>query len=182
MMKEILSKVFVWTLIVIGVVCGVLGYQTRANAQTTTDDGTQKNPNFQTFIIKELYPFPGVYCSIERPTKSFEESVYVAFDLSLVTIAQIQKCLNKIPKGFVIREEYVVPLFVEDLRQSQVGKMFCEFAKPAGAASGTIFPRYKVTFVALSLIKDEDIKKCFEDAFDKQNIFKPVAGERNYSL
>lgn len=173
-MKEILRKLFVGILLAVGIIFAVLGYQTRANAQATIDIGTQKNPNFQTFTIKEAYPFPGVYCSVERPTKSFEESAYVAFDISLVTVDQIRKCMNKIPKGFVLREEYVAPLFAEDLWQSQVGHIFCEFAKPRVTASATAFPRYKITFVALSILKDEDIKKCFEDAFDKQNIFKPM--------
>lgn len=164
-------------LVVLAVVSFIMGIP-KAHAQTSVDIGTQKSPNFQTFTIKEVHPFPGVYCAVERFPKSFEESAYVAFDISLVTIAQIQKCMNKLPKGFVLREEYIPPLFIEDLRQSKVGHMSCEFVKPTGPLSS----RYKVTFVALSILKDEDIKKCFEDAFDKQNVFKPVIGDRSYSL
>lgn len=177
MMRKMLRKLFITGLFVLGVVCFFEGMPS-ARAQIQIEGATQKSPNFQISVIKEAYPFPGVYCSVERPTKSFEESAYVAFDMSLMTVAQIRGCMNKIPKGFVLKEEYTLPLFADDLRQSQAGYIACEFVQP----SGTLSRRYKITFVLTSLIKDQDIKKCFEDALDKPNVFKPMVGGRGYSL
>jgi hypothetical protein len=78
--------------------------------------------------------------------------------------------MSKLPKVFTVREEQTQSLTVEDLRREQVGSISCEFIKPGESGS----PRYKLTFVSVLLIKNEDIQKCFEGAFDKQNIFKPL--------
>lgn len=114
---------------------------------------------------KNSRPAPGMMCSTVREEGTFDESQYVAFDLSLMTIQFVKKCMSTLPEKFTSKKIDVVSYPVLEFRVSEASGLICSYSK----TSITSFPELRIRFISINILKQADIDRCFENAKNGPN-------------